>query len=158
MASTKTIMLKATDGTTVGVHKDLLVFFSKYYEPALDGYFPQAAQTIFDVDLSRENLQRFKTWLHTGELAEPEHQEGICDCENHVRLYIFADVVDILALRREVMNYMTAVRAPLPDWGPVRAIFSKLPQNSPLRRLVLRLFIAHWTPEDDSEDEYSEAV
>jgi hypothetical protein len=102
-------------------------------------------------------MLRFKIWLYTGEIAEPQWQEGICEAANHVLLYIFADKVGILA-RRKVMDYIT-LRAPLlPMYDTVRLIFTNLPATSPLRKHTMRAYIAHWSPELDGEDEYAKAL
>jgi hypothetical protein len=84
--SPTTITLRATDGETTTVHKGLLIFFSKYFKAALTGSFAESTQTTFDVSLSGLNLHRFKIWLYTGEIADPKHQEGICESANHVLL------------------------------------------------------------------------
>jgi hypothetical protein len=152
------ITLRATDGETTTVHKELLIFFSKYFKAALEDPFAESTQITLGVDLSGLNLHRFKIWLYTGEIADPKHQEGICECANHVLLYIFADMMDILALRRKVMDYIT-LRAPLlPEYDTVRIIFTNLPATSPLRKHTLRTYIAHWEAGVDGKDEYAKAV
>jgi hypothetical protein len=54
--------------------------------------------------------------------------------------------MNILALRRKVMDYMT-LRAPLlPEYDTVRTIFTNLPGSSPLRKhtLIRNLAIHEW--------------
>jgi hypothetical protein len=140
--SPTTITLRATDGSTSAFHSNLLIYFSK----VLQSSSHWSAQTIFDVSLLGLNLHRFKIWLYIGEIADPKHQERICECANHVLLYIFAAMVDILASRRKFMDYVT-LRAPLlPKYDIVKIIFSNLPESSPLRKhtLIRNLAIHGW--------------
>ncbi|CAD0092146.1 unnamed protein product [Aureobasidium vineae] len=154
--SFKTIQLKSYDGTTVHVNKALLVFFSKYYRAALTRNFSEANKNIFDVELSGEHLKLFTTWLHSGKIEEPVAPKGVCVCETYVRLYIFAEQTEILALRRKVIGYLAS--APLPKYDTVALILANQPESSPLRKHVLRSYINHWTPEGDTEDNYLESV
>jgi hypothetical protein len=124
------ITLRATDGETTTVHKGLLIFFSKYFKAALEDPFAESTQITLGVDLSGLN----------------------------VLLYMFADMMDILALRRKVMDYIT-LRAPLlPEYDTVRIIFTNLPETYPLRKHTLRTYIAHWEAGVDGKDEYAKAV
>lgn len=141
------ITLKAIDGTTKEVHKGHLVWYSKNYRAALTGNFAEANKTTSNVDLSDEIFQRFVNWLHSGELSEPKfdpsHPVPACD---QILLYTPADLVDILALRRYVMNYIISRRAPMPKYESVRETFTHLPHISPMRKHAIKYYITHWTP------------
>ncbi|KAH0157301.1 hypothetical protein KCU67_g7960, partial [Aureobasidium melanogenum] len=148
-------LVSSQDGFEVSIHRELLCFFSSYYNAALNGKFLEATKDRFEVDLSEEHLHSFSYWIYTGSfnvelLSGSESEESL-----YVKLYIFADQMDILALRRSAISHL-ADADPL-TWDLVKLILMNLPENSPLRRSVLDMFIAHWTleskwglPEPDS--------
>ncbi|KAH0156313.1 hypothetical protein KCU67_g8364, partial [Aureobasidium melanogenum] len=137
-------LVSSQDESEVYVNKDLLCFFSSYYAAALNGKFLEANKDHFEVDLSGENLVAFRDWMYMGTfdhligyLSEP------LECL-YVKLYIFADQMDIIALRRSAISH-------LPDedpltWDLIKLILTNLPESSPLRRYALDSFIAHWKP------------
>lgn len=97
--SPEMIQLRSVHGAVQSVNKALLCYFSSYYAAALNGRFAEARQEIFSVDLSGKQLQAFINWIHTGRL-----DLHIWEREDRVKLYIFADLVDVLALRRQIMT------------------------------------------------------
>lgn len=139
LASTK-------DEVEVFVHKELLCFFSPYYLAALNGNFLEAQKDRFEVSLSGKQLKCFVAWIYTGKLSEP--RSWVCD----IRLFIFADRVDIIALRRDILRGISESDEVLPDYGSVLLMLKNITQHSPLHRWVLDAYIAHWTPEDDNGD------
>jgi hypothetical protein len=142
--SSKTIKLASIeDKVTMLIHKELLCFFSPYYTAALNGSYSEARKGLFKVDLSGEQLESFVTWIYTGKLTEDTLTCG-------VRLYIFADQVDIMALRRDII--VDLADQVLLDYDMVKLIQTNLTHNSPLRRFVLESYITHWKPECDDDD------
>jgi hypothetical protein len=131
------------DNTVLLIHKDLLRLYSPYYAAAFNGSFIEAQQKRFEVELSSEALKSFVAWLYTGELT---HHTAHCD----VDLYIFADKVNILALRRLALDNITEQN--VLTYEEIRSIHTNLPGSSPLRRHTLDCYIAHWEPEADKED------
>lgn len=126
------------------IHEELLCFFSLYYTAALKGEFLEAHKESFDVDLSGDDLQRFAKWIYTGDASD-----SITDASN-VRLYIFADQVDIMALRRTIISEFPA--GCVLRYEMIKLIYTKLPDTSPLLKHTLACYIGHWEPGDDDND------
>lgn len=140
--SPKTIKLVSKeDQVVVSVHKKLLCHYSSYYSAALSGKFLEAKKDQFEVDLPGEHLQSFANWLYTGEV-----EEG-----TFIQLYIFADQVDIIALRRDIVDVM-AKEDDVYRYNDISVLLMNLTQNSPLRKYMLDLYIHHWQPACDVED------
>ncbi|CAD0100204.1 unnamed protein product, partial [Aureobasidium mustum] len=144
--SPETIQLRSVHGAAQSANKALLCYFSSYYAAALNGRFAEARQDIFSVNLSGKQLQVFINWLHTGKL-----ELHSWDREDRVKIYIFADLVDILALRREIMTE----KGRMERYREVGLVISHLPRNSPYRRRVVDYYANHWKPEDDMYDPIS---
>jgi len=143
--STKTIKLASTeDEVEVLIHEELLCFFSPYYAAALNGSFSEAQKDRFEVDLSGYDLEIFAKWLYTGDVS------GDITLVGNVRLYIFADQVDIMALRRTVVNEFP--EGLILYYDTIKLIHTKLPGASPLLKYALACYIAHWEPDDDDDD------
>ncbi|THV80487.1 hypothetical protein D6D26_10414 [Aureobasidium pullulans] len=129
----------------VDVHKDLLCWFSSYYDAALYGQFAEANTTSFTLDLDGEAARLFVVWLYSGRIITLEE-------DTTFPLYIFADKHDLLALRRSILTHLarhgkglesdTAV-----DYCLVQATLKKLPNSSALRRYLIDLYIHHWSPD-----------
>lgn len=144
--SSATIHLRSVHGALQSVNKDLLCHFSPYYTAALTGPFAESTQQIFHVPLSGKQLSILITWLHTGLLSLQTWER-----EDRIKLYIFADFVDILALRRQIMTE----KGRMERYREVNLVFSHLPTTSPLRRRVVEYYANHWIPEDDRYDAIS---
>ncbi|KAG9911579.1 hypothetical protein KCU98_g7904, partial [Aureobasidium melanogenum] len=137
-------LVSSQDKSEVYVNKDLLCFFSSYYAAALNGKFLEANKDRFEVDLSGEHLVAFRDWMYMGTF---DHligylSEGL-ECL-YVKLYLFADQTDIIALRRNAISHLAD--EDLLTWDLAKLILMNLPENSPLRRYALDSFIAHWEP------------
>ncbi|CAD0112098.1 unnamed protein product, partial [Aureobasidium uvarum] len=141
--SSATIQIRSTYGAVQSVNKELLCYFSPYYAAALNGRFAEANQQIFHVDLSGKQLHVFTNWIHTGRLDLHSWER-----EDRVMLYIFADLVDILALRRQIMTE----KGTMERYREVGLVFLHLPSSSPLRRRIVDYYANHWKPEDDRYD------
>jgi hypothetical protein len=137
------VHLRSTYGVLQSVNKELLCYFSPYYKAALHGQFAEAHQEIFEVDLSGKQLHVFVNWLHTGRL-----EIHSWDREDRVKLYIFADFADILALRRQIMTEPDRME----KYREVGVVISYLPSTSPFRIRIADHYANHWEPEDDKHD------
>lgn len=125
--STKTIKLASTkDEVVVFIHDELPCFFSSYYAAALKGSFLEAQKDRFDVDLSGKDLESLATWIYTGKCVQPDN--WVC----LVNLYIFADQVDIIALRRDILRWLSKSKAKLADYEDVRLMLKNVTQQSEL--------------------------
>ncbi|KAG9524732.1 hypothetical protein KCV07_g1652, partial [Aureobasidium melanogenum] len=144
--SSKTIQLRSVHGAVQSVNKELLCYFSPYYAAALNGRFAEARQDIFHVDLSGKQLQVFINWIYTGKLELQSWER-----EDRVKLYVFADLVDILALRRLIMTE----KGRMERYREVGLVMSHLPSSSPYRRRMVDYYANHWKPEDDIYDPIS---
>ncbi|KAH0366384.1 hypothetical protein KCU65_g5369, partial [Aureobasidium melanogenum] len=146
MKSPVIIQLRSVHGAVQSVNKELLCHFSRYYKAALDGRFAEAHQEIFHVDLTGKQLHVFINWLYTGKLELQPWER-----EDRVKLYIFADMVDILALRRQIMTE----KGRMERYREVGLVMSHLPSNSPYRRRTVDYYANHWKPGDDIYDPIS---
>jgi hypothetical protein len=146
ITSPATVHLRSTYGVLQSVNKELLCYFSPYYHAALHGRFAEAYQKIFDVDLTGKQLHVFVNWVQTGRL-----ELHSWDREDRVKLYIFADFADILALRRQIMTEPDRME----KYREVGVVISSLPSTSPFRVRIADHYAYHWEPEDDKHDSIS---
>ncbi|THX15003.1 hypothetical protein D6D13_02636 [Aureobasidium pullulans] len=147
--SPETIKLVSKKGkTTVSVHKELLCFFSPYYKAALKGNFTEAITDSLQVDLTNKGLKMFVRWIYTGEVASPR-----CFAR-YFNLYIFADLVNIVALRRTIMTRLQGYSEDIPEYSAVKLALMNLPESSPLRAWILDVYISHWEPAHDDCNPY----
>jgi hypothetical protein len=146
VTSPATVDLRSTYGVLQSINKELLCYFSPYYHAALHGRFAEARQKTFQVDLTGKQLQVFINWVHTGRL-----ELHSWDREDRVKLYIFADFVDILALRRQIMTEPDRME----KYREVGVVMAFLPSMSPFRTRIADHYANHWEPEDDKHDSIS---
>lgn len=90
----------------------------------------------------------FVKWIYTGEVTSME------PFSRYFNLYIFADLVDIVALRRVIMTQIQDYEEDLPEYNAVKLALKNLPQSSPLRACILDVYISHWEPAYDDCDPY----
>jgi hypothetical protein len=149
--SSEIIKLVPNDGgLEVPVHKELLCFFSSYYNAALNGKFSEALKNRFDVALCSEHLKSFATWLYTGEIHNNE--KNTIYWKGLLKLYVFADLVDSIALRRVVINEIVGFDELEPRYEHVKFILENVTRHSQLYEWTLASFIAHWKPQHDEDD------
>lgn len=149
------IELRVSDGWKVQVHKALLCHYSSYYGAALLSGFKEASSTYLDLDLCSMNAGLFVRWLYSGKLCD---QSWGMSMFNMLEFYIFADTVDIPALRRQLM---TEVVEKKPIGAPngslnyymIATITNALPSSSPLYRYAVDWYISHV---DESEVDLGE--
>lgn len=124
MKSSKIITLVSNkdDEDDVTVHKELLCFFSPYYAAALNGKFLEAQKGQFEVDLNGEDLRMFIAWIYTGELTTGSLQNA--------NLFIFADQVDILALRRDILSQLSKENHHMLRYDIVKHVLKNVTQQS----------------------------
>ena len=137
------------------IRRDLLCFYSKYFDAALNGPFEVTfdADHIFTLEDTNDHvLSAFATWTTTGRLyLNPESsQYSFLDDRFLVKLYILADKIDCLALRRMIMTILVA-KEKLPAYSVIELAVTNLPTSSPLMALfALRrgtLTGRRWFPE-----------
>jgi hypothetical protein len=143
ITSPATVHLRSIYGVLQSVNKELLCYFSPYYHTALHGRFAEAHQKVFDVDLTGKQLHVFVNWVQTGRL-----ELHSWDREDRVKLYIFADFADILALRRQIMTEPDRME----KYREVGVVIASLPSTSPFRMRIADHYSFHWEPEDDKHD------
>jgi hypothetical protein len=146
--SSEVVKLASNDGNLeVPVHKELLCFFSSYYAAALKGGFSEAQKERFEVALSGNRLMCFITWLYTGGIVI--NKNSPCRI---LALYIFADQMDIIALRRDAISQFSKIDLVMIFYDQVQFVLENVTQHSQLYRWVLDSYINHWEPEDDDDD------
>jgi hypothetical protein len=135
------IELRVFDGSKVQVHKTLLCHYSSYYGAALLSGFKEASSTYLDLDLTSINAEIFVCWLYSGRLCR-------MTMFSMLELYIFADTVDIPALRRQIMTEAVekkAIGAPNGslNYYMISMITDALPSSAPLYRYAVDWYINH---------------
>ncbi|CAD0112147.1 unnamed protein product [Aureobasidium uvarum] len=141
--------MAARAANAVSIHRKLLCLFSSYYAAALNGNFLEANKDRFEVDLSGEHLRAFAVWIYTGSLGRmSDDYDGMCCLTS---LYLFADQVNILALRRRTISLFAKS---FPTYDLVKIILMNVTPGSPLHRHVLDRYILHWTPSEDEDDPF----
>jgi len=105
---------------------------------ALKGLFVQGGQSAFEVDADVSTLTLCVTWLYTGTLHT-------CDCFELVCLYVLADKVEILALRRAIMTSLHRIcQKCLVPIRAVRLAWRHLDiDKSPLIEWLIQHYIHH---------------
>lgn len=146
VTSPDTVHLRSMYGALQSINKELLCYYSPYYHAAIHGRFAESRQKIFQVDLTGKQLHVFVSWLHTGRL-----ELHSWDREDRIKLYIFADFVDILALRRQIVTEPDRMER----YREVGMVISSLPSTSPFRTRIADHYSNHWEPEDDKHDSIS---
>ncbi|KEQ86726.1 hypothetical protein M438DRAFT_251390, partial [Aureobasidium pullulans EXF-150] len=82
------------------IHRDLLCHFSTYYTALLKGGFAEAGTDNVTFELDRPQARMLITWLYSGSITEDARYHDIFD------LYLFADMTDIRALRKSIMDHL----------------------------------------------------
>jgi hypothetical protein len=143
------VELRTTGDWKVFVHKPLLCFYSSYYKAALLGGFKEATSLHFDLELDRWHTEAFVRWLYSGQLGDRLSSLMIRDM---IRLYIFADRVDIPALRRKILTELVEKQKSILDPGEhhltqdlIAMIVDSLPPCSPLYKYAVDWYVNHWT-------------
>ncbi|KAH0365324.1 hypothetical protein KCU65_g6183, partial [Aureobasidium melanogenum] len=127
------------------VHKDLLCLFSVYYRKMLQSVGSDIFNNPESVRLGPETCRMFVGWLYTGQLTYGAGWKSLFS------LYVFADEVEMLALRRTVMtNIVRSYKTPwIPPVEDAAAVLKLLPSSTPLYMWLLDAFTHHWDPEHD---------
>lgn len=136
------------------VHMNLLTHFSPYYRSVLEGRWLEAEPIYLETTASAGVVEHFVSWLYMNNLANRSgHYSGV----SLSKLYVFANMTDIIALRRDIMtvffNDPTILKS-----GPTNILFSNLPDTSPIRKWMLQSYICHWCPDGEVAGADSEAV
>jgi hypothetical protein len=141
--------LRTADNWKGFVHKPLLCFYSSYYKAALLGGFKEATSPHFDLELDKWNAEEFVRWLYSGQLGDTLSGPMVRDL---IRLYSFADKVDIPALRRQILTELVAKQKPMMKLGEyhlsyesIAIIIDTLPPSSPLYRYAVDWCVNHWS-------------
>lgn len=139
---------ESDDKVFITVHKELLCGFSPYYRAAIDGSFEEANKSSFTAKTTPEALCMFGRYLYTRDLVH--HDDVTLNLNTLVDLYIFADMIGAISLRRDII---TVWSVDLDEFGPrfpsykaIDKMNQNLPENSPLRMLMLQSHIWHWEP------------
>jgi hypothetical protein len=149
------VELRVSYDWKVQVHKALLCHYSSYYGAALLSGFKEASSTYLDLDLTSINAEIFVCWLYSGRLCR-------MTMFSMLELYIFADTVDIPALRRQLMTEVVE-KKPIgaPNGGlsyhMIAMITDALPSSAPFYRYAVDWYINHveYSKVDCGEQEQS---
>lgn len=138
-APSKRIICKCKDNFTIRIPESLLCYFSRYYNALLRGHFSEAGSDSITLDLSAHQAKAFVTWMYSGQFAET------CDYPMLFELYVFADQVDVPALKKNIMTFIHK-RSDLrgsPAIGDAVKAFVALPKSCGLVRWLADRFAYH---------------
>ncbi|KAI4852578.1 hypothetical protein E4T44_01394 [Aureobasidium sp. EXF-8845] len=141
------IELRTTCGWRALVHKPLLCHYSTYYNSAICGDFQEATRDHFTLELDELCANWFIRWLYSGQLVD-------CDLEDLYHLYIFADLTDILALRRAIMNRLIQVASLYLPNDEIALPLNQLPSSAPLYKFLVEWYTHHWFDSKTEPDVY----
>ncbi|KAI5270737.1 hypothetical protein E4T47_05852 [Aureobasidium subglaciale] len=132
---------RARSGFHTTIHRELICYFSKYYNALLKGRFSESGQKKITLKMSKYKARLLVTWLYTGHIADD------VDYQNLFQLYVSADQTDILALRRATMNqiHRNSHEKKNPGLANVAEDLKVLPKSSGLVRWMVDRFAHHWT-------------
>lgn len=157
------------------VNKELLCFYSPYYTAAIKGGFSERHKDLFTLELTGTQTQLFVEWLYTGRCEYQPYKQFTLD--DLYALYVFADLTDIIALRRSIMTSLAKSFCRRPTPGDMGRLVSQLPSDSGLRVCLLEQVMAErmiherrkkevpwdweergYLPEDFPEDFYNQLI
>lgn len=119
------------------LHKELLCFYSKYHNALLTASFQEGAADACVSEMGSAAGSLFVEWLYSGKMTLPIMDGEPSDYEPLlVELYVFADAVDCMALRRKIISDITSSQDTT-RWLALEVpsmveAFAKLPDSSPL--------------------------
>lgn len=153
-APTKRITCKCKDNFTIQIPESLLCYFSRYHNALLRGNFSEAGSDSITLDLSAHETKAFVTWMYSGHFAES------CDYPLLFDLYVFADKVDVPAMKKDIMTFIhkhSHHRGSPAVEDAVKA-FSKLPESCGLVRWILDRFACHEKYLQGTDNEFEVSV
>ncbi|CAC9893937.1 unnamed protein product [Aureobasidium pullulans] len=132
------------------IHEELLCYFSPYYTAAFKGGFSEANQGSTSFELTELQAKLLVTWLYSGRIEDDINYSDVLD------LYIFADMTDITALRRDIMDHLfkRGLKWQVFDEESVPEHFKTLPPSSGLVRWMVDNFAQCWARLFGSYDSY----
>ncbi|THZ97243.1 hypothetical protein D6C82_06565 [Aureobasidium pullulans] len=140
--TTKTKMFdcRARGGFHAVIHRDLLCHFSTYYTALLKGGFAEAGTDNVTFELDRPQARMLITWLYSGSITEDARYHDIFD------LYLFADMTDIRALRKSIMDHLHkhSHEKGNPRLKHVAKVLAVLSKSSGLVRWMVDRYARHW--------------
>ncbi|KAI4847300.1 hypothetical protein E4T44_04587 [Aureobasidium sp. EXF-8845] len=136
---TKRLTCKCTDDFTIHIPESLLCYFSRYYAALLRGSFVEAGSNTTTLELKAAQAKAFVTWMHSGRFAED------CDYKMLFELYVFADKVDVPAMKKDIMTFIhkRSHRRGSPEMKDTVRTFHLLPKSCGLVRWMLDRFAHH---------------
>lgn len=126
------------------LHTEIATRSSKFFRTAVMNREWRESQekqiTLYQVD--EDDFEGYLQWLNTGELT---FADGDPNFDELADFYILGDVLDDEGFRNATLNRFAEhacamVRSPEP--GTIAHIWSKTPENSPLRKMVLETWSA----------------
>ncbi|KAI4738483.1 hypothetical protein E4T50_11053 [Aureobasidium sp. EXF-12298] len=125
------------------VHKDLLVFYSDYFQAAFNGSFVEATERKIDLfDTDQEIFDHFHTWLYTRKLASENDVPLLWN--ELVNLWVFGDRFQVPMLQNCVMDKLLdkanlgRTQSILPA---IRPAYEKTVGGSLLRKAIIELLV-----------------
>jgi hypothetical protein len=144
------------DHETFVVHKQLLCAKSEYFRGAFSRGFKEAKQNAMTLDeVDPRSFRTVINWVYTGRI---EFEDGMTKVTNGnfleaVEIYIWADRYETVALRRAVVDQIIlCIQNTTPvefSTEEIEFVFSSLPPNSGLCKLLTDLLAFGWRPVDE---------
>ncbi|EON61828.1 hypothetical protein W97_01046 [Coniosporium apollinis CBS 100218] len=156
------------------VHKDLLCYYSAYFQKLFNGSFREAKDLLARAeDTTVSTFGYFMQWLYTQTFVRYKmhawERVAISTTDHYANsfnppylhtlldLYIFADRYDIRLLRNDVMRSWQKDET---DWDEISdediiiKAFDNLPHGSPLCRYIAQYYVALCGRNLDSDEEF----
>ncbi|KAI9738795.1 MAG: hypothetical protein M1834_008302 [Cirrosporium novae-zelandiae] len=141
------------------VHKEIICSQSPFFHVAFNGSFKEAIdQAIKLPEDSPEVFEYFMQWLYTGSLAHEAVDSDKPAFHILIRLYILADKLSIPQLKIDLVSKFidTAEQKNcVPNADDTHIVYEELRESSPMRLLVLDLFMYKKTEKLIETDEDS---
>jgi hypothetical protein len=144
---------------------NLLVHYSKFFRAALTGNFSEARnKTVKLEEDDPEVFELFVHWLYYQRFPDKslgddetilkiwiEPNRETAYTHFYIYLYLFGDKYDVPSLRSDTINELvrfmeTEPDSCLTDPPAIRAAFTRLPQNSPMCRLLVDIYCYYGDP------------
>jgi hypothetical protein len=128
-----------TPNFSISILESLLCHYSSYYKAYLRGPFLESRSDTITFEMTADTAKLFVTWLYSGRFAED------CDYKVMFELYVFADKVDVPAMKKDIMTFIhkRSHRRGSPEMEDAVKTFHLLPKSCGLVRWLADRFAYH---------------
>lgn len=127
-------------------HKNLLCQIAPYFKAALNGNFKEAQeQSIEMLEDDPVVFKYFQLWIYTGSITEANETKKDVETSILVRIYTFAEGLNIIDLQNVVMNFLIDRIIDLHEipTEQISFIYEHTCENSALRRMIVDIIVRY---------------